>query len=172
MRAGLCVWLTAWPEHQGVNARLTHLRVSVIIYQVGPLHNTPSAASLSRFGLGHVLTYVTETEFRKQRSRSPSCNSLSIGIGHPRSGDRCIGVHIMPRPLAGRRDRGLCSATRQGVARSKGIDRGSDTLSGSHQKGGSPVTRGRRHFVPRHTGYEKGTPPGCFARHSHLGCRA
>ena len=25
---------------------------------------------------GSVLTYVTETEFRKQRSRSPSCNSL------------------------------------------------------------------------------------------------
>ncbi len=25
---------------------------------------------------GIVLTYVTETEFRKQRSRSPSCNSL------------------------------------------------------------------------------------------------
>ena len=38
---------------------------------------------------GSVLTYVTETEFRKQRSRSPSCNSLSIGIGHPQSGDRC-----------------------------------------------------------------------------------
>ena len=27
---------------------------------------------------GSVLTYVTETEFRKQRSRSPSCNSLYI----------------------------------------------------------------------------------------------
>ena len=27
---------------------------------------------------GSVLTYVTETEFRKQRSRSPSCNSLFI----------------------------------------------------------------------------------------------
>ena len=26
---------------------------------------------------GSVLTYVTETEFRKQRSRSPSCNSLN-----------------------------------------------------------------------------------------------
>ena len=38
---------------------------------------------------GSVLTYVTEAEFRKQRSRSPSCNSRSIGIGHPRSGDRC-----------------------------------------------------------------------------------
>mgnify|MGYP001007623677 CR=1 FL=1 len=25
---------------------------------------------------GSVLTYVTEAEFRKQRSRSPSCNSL------------------------------------------------------------------------------------------------
>ena len=25
---------------------------------------------------GSVLTYVIETEFRKQRSRSPSCNSL------------------------------------------------------------------------------------------------
>ena len=25
---------------------------------------------------GSVLTYVTKTEFRKQRSRSPSCNSL------------------------------------------------------------------------------------------------
>ena len=25
-----------------------------------------------------VLTYVTETEFRKQRSRSPSCNSLKL----------------------------------------------------------------------------------------------
>ena len=39
---------------------------------------------------GSVLTYVTETEFRKQRSRSPSCSSLSIGIGHPRIGDRCV----------------------------------------------------------------------------------
>ena len=28
---------------------------------------------------GSVLTYVTETEFRKQRSRSPSCNSLFTG---------------------------------------------------------------------------------------------
>ena len=27
---------------------------------------------------GSVLTYVTEAEFRKQRSRSPSCNSLRI----------------------------------------------------------------------------------------------
>ena len=27
---------------------------------------------------GSVLTYVTETEFRKQRSRSPSCNSLHV----------------------------------------------------------------------------------------------
>ncbi|CQB86502.1 Uncharacterised protein [Chlamydia trachomatis] len=27
-------------------------------------------------GEGSVLTYVTEPEFRKQRSRSPSCNSL------------------------------------------------------------------------------------------------
>ena len=27
---------------------------------------------------GSVLTYVTETEFRKQRSRSPSCNSLKL----------------------------------------------------------------------------------------------
>ena len=26
---------------------------------------------------GSVLTYVTEAEFRKQRRRSPSCNSLS-----------------------------------------------------------------------------------------------
>ena len=43
---------------------------------------------------GSVLTYVTETEFRKQRSRSPSCNSLSIGIGHPRSGDRCAETHL------------------------------------------------------------------------------
>ena len=25
---------------------------------------------------GSVLTYVTETEFRKRRNRSPSCNSL------------------------------------------------------------------------------------------------
>ena len=29
---------------------------------------------------GSVLTYVTETEFRKQRSRSPSCNSLNLHI--------------------------------------------------------------------------------------------
>ena len=29
---------------------------------------------------GSVLTYVTETEFRKQRSRSPSCNSLILVI--------------------------------------------------------------------------------------------
>ncbi len=29
-------------------------------------------------GEGSVLTYVTETEFRKQRSRSPSCNSLFL----------------------------------------------------------------------------------------------
>ena len=27
---------------------------------------------------GSVLMYVTETEFRKQRSRSPSCNSLKL----------------------------------------------------------------------------------------------
>ena len=27
-----------------------------------------------------VLSYVTETEFRKQRSRSPSCNSLMRGM--------------------------------------------------------------------------------------------
>ena len=27
---------------------------------------------------GSVLTYVTEAEFRKQRRRSPSCNSLHI----------------------------------------------------------------------------------------------
>ena len=27
-------------------------------------------------GEGSVLTYVTKLEFRKQRSRSPSCNSL------------------------------------------------------------------------------------------------
>ena len=46
---------------------------------------------------GSVLTYVTETEFRKQRSRSPSCNSRSIGIGHPRSGDRC--AKTRPYPL-------------------------------------------------------------------------
>ena len=46
---------------------------------------------------GSVLTYVTETEFRKQRSRSPSCNSRSIGIGHPRSGDRC--AETRPYPL-------------------------------------------------------------------------
>ena len=46
---------------------------------------------------GSVLTYVTETEFRKQRSRSPSCNSLSIGIGHPQSGDRC--TETRPYPL-------------------------------------------------------------------------
>ena len=30
---------------------------------------------------GSVLTYVTETEFRKQRSKSPSCNSLTKGKG-------------------------------------------------------------------------------------------
>ena len=29
-------------------------------------------------GKGIVLTYVIELEFRKQRSRSPSCNSLLI----------------------------------------------------------------------------------------------
>ena len=29
---------------------------------------------------GSVLTYVTEAEFRKQRSRSPSCNSLLIWL--------------------------------------------------------------------------------------------
>ena len=46
---------------------------------------------------GSVLTYVTETEFRKQRSRSPSCNSLFIGIGHPQSGDRC--AETRPSPL-------------------------------------------------------------------------
>ena len=45
---------------------------------------------------GSVLTYVTETEFRKQRSRSPSCNSRSIGIGHPRSGDRCANTRLNP----------------------------------------------------------------------------
>ena len=28
-------------------------------------------------GEGSVLTYVTEPEFRKQRSRSPSCKSLT-----------------------------------------------------------------------------------------------
>ena len=43
---------------------------------------------------GSVLTYVTETEFRKQRSRSPSCNSLSTGIGHPQSGDRCAETRL------------------------------------------------------------------------------
>ena len=45
---------------------------------------------------GSVLTYVTEVEFRKQRSRSPSCNSLSIGIGHPRIGDRCVETRSYP----------------------------------------------------------------------------
>ena len=30
-------------------------------------------------GAGSVLTYVTEPESRKQRSRSPSCNSLQRG---------------------------------------------------------------------------------------------
>ena len=45
---------------------------------------------------GSVLTYVTETEFRKQRGRSPSCNSRSIGIGHPRSGDRCANTRLNP----------------------------------------------------------------------------
>ena len=45
---------------------------------------------------GSVLTYVTETEFRKQRSRSPSCNSLSTGIGHPQSGDRCDETRLVP----------------------------------------------------------------------------
>ena len=29
---------------------------------------------------GSVLTYVTKTEFRKQRSRPPSCNSLIYGV--------------------------------------------------------------------------------------------
>ena len=29
-------------------------------------------------GTGSVLTYVTEPEFRKQRRRSPSCNSLFL----------------------------------------------------------------------------------------------
>ena len=39
---------------------------------------------------GSVLTYVTEAEYQKQRSRSPSCNSLiqvrpqgSMGVGVP-----------------------------------------------------------------------------------------
>ena len=32
-------------------------------------------------GAGSVLTYVTEPEPRKQRRRSPSCNSLNIGEG-------------------------------------------------------------------------------------------
>ena len=45
---------------------------------------------------GSVLTYVTKTEFRKQRSRSPSCNSRSIGIGHPQSGDRCANTRLNP----------------------------------------------------------------------------
>ena len=31
-------------------------------------------------GAGSVLTYVTEPESRKQRSRSPSCNSLKAKI--------------------------------------------------------------------------------------------
>ena len=45
---------------------------------------------------GSVLTYVTEAEFRKQRNRSPSCNSLSIGIGPPQSGDRCATTRPYP----------------------------------------------------------------------------
>ena len=32
-------------------------------------------------GAGSVLTYVTEPESRKQRSRSPSCNRLYIQEG-------------------------------------------------------------------------------------------
>ena len=36
-------------------------------------HQGPTGAE------GSVLTYVTEAEFRKQRSRSPSCNSLNKG---------------------------------------------------------------------------------------------
>ena len=41
-------------------------------------------------GEGSVLTYVTEPESRKQRSRSPSCNSLFLGHwgGLPR------GIHV------------------------------------------------------------------------------
>ena len=41
-------------------------------------------------GEGIVLTYVTEPESRKQRSRSPSCNSLFLGHwgGLPR------GIHV------------------------------------------------------------------------------
>ncbi len=37
-------------------------------------HQGPTGAE------GSVLTYVTEPESRKQRSRSPSCNSLKAKI--------------------------------------------------------------------------------------------
>ena len=64
---------------------------------------------------GSVLTYVTKTEFRKQRSRSPSCNSRSIGIGHLQSGDRCTETRpdsLDPLWVAGIGS--FCSATRKG----------------------------------------------------------
>ena len=43
---------------------------------------------------GSVLTYVTKTEFRKQRSRSPSCNSLIYGVSQATRRHR----HFVPRP--------------------------------------------------------------------------
>lgn len=42
----------------------------------GKVHVGHQAHTQKDKGDGSVLAYVTEPEFRKQRSRSPSCNSL------------------------------------------------------------------------------------------------
>ena len=64
-----------------------------------PLHNTPSAASLSRFGLGHV---------RKHTPFALTLSSLHLGHSakslpkkHRFFGERpfCKGLHIQDRPL-------------------------------------------------------------------------
>ena len=106
---------------------------------------------------GSVLTYVTETEFRKQRSRSPSCNSLSIGIGHTRSGDQCARDlslfpstpcgspcrdPLFPRPLVGRTIKPL-----RGVRHPCGVA-GSLTMPDPRVIGASPLDPGLKSGHP------------------------
>ena len=111
-----------------------------------PLHNTPSAASLSRFGLGHV------------RKHTPFALTLSsLHLGHsakslPKKrcffGERpfCKGLLIYTTPIGGRSLSEL-SITSDTLAGSWGLNR----LCLPGVVGAAPL---------RHLGYEESTPSG------------
>ena len=111
------------------------------------------------------MLFRRKTILKRSLSVRHPKGARSIGIGHPRSGDRCTKtLPLPPRPLVGRRAE--LSATPPGCRTYLSVIQ-CDTLAGSRDCLHCPV-HGSSGLRPSTRGYGAGTHKGCFVPHSSL----